>query len=105
MANVVVDRPAMTDCEPEEETMGKRKLRSWLNKNMRVVLSDGRILMGIFLCTDQDANVILGSATESLSEEDERSNAEQRILGLAMVPGRHIVSIKVDEETAPFQVA
>lgn len=90
----------MDKVEKPEESTGKAALRSWLNKNMRIALSDGRILVGIFLCTDQDANVILGSCTESLSEAEE--SQEPRILGLAMVPGKHIVSIKVDDDAVPF---
>ncbi len=61
---------------------GRSLLRSWLNRNMRIVLSDGRVLVGIFLCTDQDSNVILGSCTECLSEAEEaESGVEPRILG------------------------
>ena len=59
--------------------------------------------MGIFLCTDKDANVIMGSCTESMgSEEEEEDSAaavEPRVLGLAMVPGKHIVSIHVDQDS------
>ena len=58
--------------------------------------------MGIFLCTDKDANVIMGSCTESMgSEEEEEDSAavEHRVLGLAMVPGKHIVSIHVDQDS------
>lgn len=55
-------------------------------------MTDGRVLTGAFLCTDQDANVILGSCSEYLSEE----HMEVRALGLVMVPGRHIVSIHLD---------
>ena len=62
--------------------------------------------MGIFLCTDKDANVIMGSCTESMgSEEEEEENSaaaaavEPRVLGLAMVPGKHIVSIHVDQDS------
>ena len=40
---------------------GRKLLRSYLNKNMKIKLTDGRILIGIFLCTDKDANVILGT--------------------------------------------
>ncbi len=58
--------------------------------------SDGRVLVGIFLCTDKDSNVILGSCTETLCEDDSSDN-EPRVLGLAMVPGKHIVTIHVDE--------
>jgi len=61
---------------------------------MKIKLTDGRILIGIFLCTDKDANVILGTCAEYLTEENSR---EPRMLGLAMIPGRHIISIHVDE--------
>ena len=58
--------------------------------------------MGIFLCTDKDANVIMGSCTESMGSEEEEDSAaavEPRVLGLAMVPGKHIVSIHVDQDS------
>ena len=32
---------------------GVTMLKSWLNKNMKVLMSDGRVLVGIFLCTDK----------------------------------------------------
>ncbi|XP_050460844.1 N-alpha-acetyltransferase 38, NatC auxiliary subunit isoform X1 [Cataglyphis hispanica] len=75
-----------------EETPAKQKLRSWLNRHLRIEMTDGRVLRGAFLCTDRDANVILGSCTEFLSTE----HTEARVLGLVMVPGRHIVSIHLD---------
>lgn len=64
-------------------------------------MSDGRVLIGIFLCTDRDANVILGSCSEYLPEEendstDNASREEPRVLGLVMVPGKHIVNISID---------
>ena len=89
---------ATKEANPEQEetnlTPGRKALRSWLNKNMRIVLSDGRILNGIFLCTDQKANIILGSCTETLEEAE--NGSQPRVLGLAMVPGKHIVTIQVD---------
>ncbi|EZA47656.1 hypothetical protein DMN91_012570 [Ooceraea biroi] len=75
-----------------EESPAKQKLRSWLNRNLRIEMTDGRVLKGAFLCTDRDANVILGSCSEYLSTE----HTEARVLGLVMVPGRHIVSIHLD---------
>lgn len=44
----------------------KQKLEGLLNKNMRIRMTDGRTLVGLFLCTDRDCNVILGSAQEFL---------------------------------------
>ena len=85
-----------TSCENEEiqvtETPEKQRLRCWLNKNLRIEMSDGRILVGAFLCTDRDSNIILSSCAEFLNCTSE----EARILGLVMIPGRHIVSIHVD---------
>lgn len=85
---------------------GAVKLRNWLNKCLRVEMSDGRVLVGIFLCTDRDANIILGSCTEYLPEENKETssayvNDEPRMLGLVMVPGKHIVSISIDENEYP----
>lgn len=75
-------------------------LRVLLNKNMKIHLSDGRVLIGIFLCTDKEANVILGCCAEYMSSQAAdlagSGENEPRILGLAMVPGKHIVSIHVD---------
>ena len=36
-----------------ESRPGLSLLKSWLNKSMKVLMSDGRVLIGIFLCTDR----------------------------------------------------
>jgi len=85
---------------PKELSQGRILLRSFLNKNMKIMLTDGRVLIGIFLCTDKDANVILGTCDEYLNEEclkNSQLGEGPRMLGLAMVPGRHIVTIEVDD--------
>lgn len=74
-----------------ELTAGRAKLQSWLYRTFRIVLTDGRILNGAFLCTDADANVILG-----MCSEDTKKGGEERMLGLVMVPGRHIVKMEMD---------
>ncbi|XP_050344587.1 N-alpha-acetyltransferase 38, NatC auxiliary subunit [Nymphalis io] len=80
------------------ELDGKTKLRKWLNMNFRIEMTDGRILIGVFLCTDRDANIILGACSEYLKGVDGETE-EPRVLGLVMVPGRHIVSIQIDDTT------
>lgn len=55
-----------TNCN-EVET-GKEKLLRWINKQMKIEMTDGRVLIGVFLCTDRDGNVILGSCSEYLTE-------------------------------------
>lgn len=51
-------------------------------------MSDGRTLIGYFLCTDRDANIILGMSSEYRDDEE-------RTLGLVIVPKKHIISIEV----------
>ena len=40
-----------------------------MNKKMRIEMVDGRTLVGVFLCTDRERNVILGSANEYVTGE------------------------------------
>ncbi|XP_022344822.1 N-alpha-acetyltransferase 38, NatC auxiliary subunit-like [Crassostrea virginica] len=76
---------------------GRKKLSSWLNKSMKVQMTDGRTLIGVFLCTDRERNVILGGCEEYLKPLEGSEKEEPRILGLAMIPGHHIVSISIDK--------
>lgn len=97
---------------------GRMTLESWLNETMKIQMTDGRIVIGTFLCTDKDKNIVLGSACEyvtstckpndntqptSQDERDQRvskpldAGRGPRNLGLAMVPGNHIVSIHLDQ--------
>lgn len=74
-------------------TPGRAKLQLWLYRSLRIVMTDGRILIGIFLCTDSDANVILGVCSEFT-----KNGGDERMLGLVMVPGKRrekIISVCV----------
>uniref|UniRef100_A0A8D8W655 N-alpha-acetyltransferase 38-A, NatC auxiliary subunit n=1 Tax=Cacopsylla melanoneura TaxID=428564 RepID=A0A8D8W655_9HEMI len=78
------------------------QLKSWINQRMTIEMTDGRVLVGTFLCTDRDANIILGSCGEYLSPQlfenrEENGVQEGRLLGLVMVPGQHIVNILYDQ--------
>lgn len=79
------------------ESPGGLLLESYLNKTMRIVMTDGRSLMGVFWCTDRDANVILGNCMEYMPPREDGSRDEPRPLGLAMIPGRHIVTMHLDQ--------
>jgi len=49
---------------PSGKSKGRLKLESWLNACMKIEMTDGRTLIGQFLCTDRDCNIILGSCYE-----------------------------------------
>ncbi|XP_052082767.1 N-alpha-acetyltransferase 38, NatC auxiliary subunit-like isoform X1 [Mytilus californianus] len=83
--------------EDSEKSAGKIKLEKWLNKSMKIKMTDGRTLIGVFLCTDKDRNVILGSCEEYLRSPDVDDREDPRILGLAMIPGHQIVTVHIDE--------
>lgn len=70
-------------------TPGRAKLQLWLYRSMRIVMTDGRILIGIFLCTDSDANVILGVCSEFT-----KNGGDERMLGLVMVPGKYRIDLR-----------
>jgi small nuclear ribonucleoprotein (snRNP)-like protein len=84
--------PEGTVVMEESKPDGREFLRSLLNKTLQVKLTDGRILIGQFLCIDKDANLIIGSAVEYSTDN---ISAEPRTLGLAMIPGRHATGIWV----------
>jgi small nuclear ribonucleoprotein (snRNP)-like protein len=64
---------------------------------MRVSIIDGRVLVGVLLCTDRDRNLILGNCNEYIGSPSEQE--EFRVLGLALIPGQHIQSIYIDESS------
>lgn len=45
-------------------------LRGFLNRRLRIVLSDGRVVDGNFLCTDRDCNIVIGDCEEFLCQKD-----------------------------------
>ncbi|CAG9803966.1 unnamed protein product [Chironomus riparius] len=74
-----------------KDSNGRNKLKSWLNRNFRIEMIDGRKLIGLFLCTDRDANVILGMCSEFRSLDSEARN-----LGLVIIKKCAIKKIEVD---------
>ncbi|XP_029187308.1 N-alpha-acetyltransferase 38, NatC auxiliary subunit-like isoform X2 [Acropora millepora] len=68
--------------EGSEKSEKRKLLESWLNKIMKIKISDGRTLIGSFLCTDQDRNIILGSCQEFVgsSEADAEIDLEYNVL-------------------------
>ena len=42
----------------------REKLNAYLGMQMKVAVSDGRVLIGEFMCTDKDRNLILGNCDE-----------------------------------------
>ena len=71
-------------------------LSALVDKPMRIMLTDGRIIEGNFECADKDFNFILGQATEFYGASDvnftEGEAKSSRAVGMVVIPGKHIVS-------------
>ena len=78
---------------PERETRpGVLLLQSWLNRVVRVRLTDERIVTGTLRCLDGDRNLVLGSANERRAG----AGGAPRTIGHVIVPGKHIVAFWVE---------
>ncbi|KAI8360890.1 hypothetical protein EDC96DRAFT_464505 [Choanephora cucurbitarum] len=74
------------------DTENIRKLESYLNFKSRVRISDGRVFIGTFVCIDKDKNIILAH-----TEEFRGSEYEKRLVGLVMIPGKHLVKVETED--------
>merc|ERR1712227_402916 len=77
------------------ETEEEKWLYGLLGSEMKILITDQRVLLGQFICTDKERNVILQGASEYMSEEEIDSGTVGRSIGLAMVPGKHIVKMEI----------
>ncbi|KAG0018755.1 hypothetical protein BGZ81_010085 [Podila clonocystis] len=102
------------------------KLRSLLNRNTRIEITDGRLFVGQFMCIDHSKNIILAGAYESRPNapaakvgepgadakapqetgadsrlapdvgSSKKGDEDRRFVGLVMIPGHHIVKAEMD---------
>ena len=91
------------------EMSSLEKIKEMLGSIVRVVIDDDRIIEGEFQCVDRGMNLVVANATEyhrMLKSKDPisfvegpRTDFPLRQLGMAIIPGKHIVGILVDMET------
>lgn len=86
------------------------QLRGYLNHKARIAITDGRVFIGTFVCTDKQKNIILAHTTEYRGGTAlltmgplVTSHAlflfldEHRIVGLVMIPGKHLVKMEIED--------
>uniref|UniRef100_A0A915HYQ3 Sm domain-containing protein n=1 Tax=Romanomermis culicivorax TaxID=13658 RepID=A0A915HYQ3_ROMCU len=99
----------------------KRLLTSYLRSPLKILMSDNRVMVGIFVCTDADQNIILMGcqeyhySTKNDSNDNQNGKEEQqfdeinlhepnRTLGIVMVPGNHIKKIWIGRPAPRLEV-
>jgi small nuclear ribonucleoprotein (snRNP)-like protein len=105
--------PALSS--PESQQIATDYLSSFLNKQLRVQIQDGRMFVGSLKCTDRERNLILAVTHEyrEPTENDRRIAAERhealglsgtvkvdmrkRFVGLIVVPGQYITKIEIED--------
>ena len=58
---------------PSSKLSGRVFLESLLNKNVKIEITDGRTLIGQYLCTDKEKNIVLGSCQEFVTDPGKAS--------------------------------
>lgn len=86
--------------EGDQNSQGEHvtKIESWIGKKCKVTLVDKRILIGQFICTDSDSNIILEGCAE-YTERDVLKNLEPKMIGLALILAEHIVGVFIEDDT------
>lgn len=74
----------------EQEREALVQARKLLYKRFKVVVKDGRVLIGEFLCIDKQANLILGNTYQQVQGEKERP------IGQVLVPALQRKSCHVE---------
>lgn len=88
-------------------------LESLLGRTLHITIQDGRLFTGVFKCTDNETNVILGNAFEyrmpSRADADKaiaeavatgkpaKADMTSRFVGLIVIPGNQIVKMELEE--------
>ena len=76
------------------DTPALAQIKRYLQKPLRITITDGRIFLGTFAGTDKQLNVLLISTDEFRLSPPELANPSGRFVGLVMVPRRLIVRIE-----------
>lgn len=79
---------------------------TFLGKNTKITINDGRTFEGRFVCIDSEVNIILqgtyeyriGNQSKSIESETSivaETTPQKRWAGMVMIPGQHITNVEV----------
>uniref|UniRef100_A0A7R9YU88 Sm domain-containing protein n=1 Tax=Chlamydomonas euryale TaxID=1486919 RepID=A0A7R9YU88_9CHLO len=82
------------------------RVRKLLYRRLRVVLADGRTLLGDLQAFDKQGNLILGATRETVSTSSGRK--EERTIGIVLIPRDQQKAVELEgtlEEKLQFAVS
>jgi len=96
----------LTRSQPLSPIMASKggKMQQYLNYRMRLVVNDGRELIGQFMAFDKHMNVVLGDVEEYRrvgGRGGKEAQVLKRALGLVLLRGENIVSLSVEGPPPP----
>merc|ERR1712193_436079 len=51
----------------------ENQMYEWIGRKMKIKITDNRVLIGKFMCTDRDSNLILNNTEEFLTENKDET--------------------------------
>lgn len=96
--------PSTNKTEGKHPAQEKKMMMSFIGSRLSVTLGDARQLDGTFLAYDRHMNLVLCDVVETkpLSRKPEDS---KRSLGLVLVRGEHVVSVRAEKKGAKSESA
>ncbi|KAI0390289.1 hypothetical protein F5Y17DRAFT_461923 [Xylariaceae sp. FL0594] len=109
-------KPDSASSSPEKAE-AEEYLQSLINKTFHVLVTDGRLFVGTFKCTDTDSNIVLAhtheyrqpsaqkvaeaaaaaAASSGSGKGTFKADMTSRFLGMVVIPGEHIIKLEVQE--------
>ena len=94
---ILNEKDFLAEIDGDADDNGREEARAWLRgmlgEILEIKISDGRIIRGEFMCTDNAKNIILNVSKEFKPNDIQFLNP--KMIGMVMIPGEHIVHIKL----------
>lgn len=74
------------------------KMFAYVNSTLHVTLADARVMVGTLIAYDRFMNLVLSNVVETRLTPKADTGVAERELGLVMVRGEHVVSIRSEKK-------
>ena len=82
--------------QPSTESPAIARLRLLIGRTLRIQISDSRLFLGTFACTDRERNVILTNTEEFRLDALAAATSQGRYVGMVMIPWKYVTKAEVE---------